>query len=1198
MNPERIDALTEIISASCDDLQQSSQKPDADINLLSGIDHVENIAFAAQMIEMGCLEEICHEINRVLFDSPSENSHSPSERISILTAWTQHVLAFLRHPEDPELAEKITSFLPDDLRAHYTQRLLDQNASNPDPTNTTLDLNLAANPSAQSNRETQTNLNAPDLTLVSGATQSEIQSAENQPKETDASAHNDTHNSELMGVFLIELDEVHEQLDGLFNQIIESQQAEASIQLWGNYLALVQRVKETATLVNLLGVAQVCLFVEENITPEQSSQASASALAFAFNQWIPLTQQYLQQQNDDEVVFALINHLESSAWPQPLEEDHAQRLLTLLVNYRSTNSDSLEHEIIPTQASAKDVSLIVASDASVEIVDIFLSELPQQTQSLSKAVADFNANRNRSDNLQSAQRLAHTLKGASNLIGVRGIANVSHYLEDILISLGKSDDLLQHEDNLQEQIKGLLQETCDCIEDMADSLIANPQGTVSELTGQASISYVGVLQKVLNFINGIDAPESIPNAHSGSNSATKISPLATTQAPLADVEQTLNDSDSNSNSDNQNKDKNENENENQDLNQPPQDLNQPPIETLRIPVKIIESLFSLVEELTVQMGATHDKVKQLVKTKDELKQQDNRIQEKRFELENVVDVRGIVSRHHSPHGNAPQNTQHDDFDRLEMDQFSEVHDATHSYIESVADSREISLSLQEQLTALDTLFSQQQRINKEIQRQLKNTRLVPIASIESRLQRCVRHACRVTGKQADVLFSGGDTMINDDVLNKLVDPLLHVLRNAVDHGIEPPEQRLKSNKSAAGRIDVSVTQRGQNIYIACQDDGAGINRDKVIKAAQQKSFLNHGGSLSDQQLTELLLQPGFSTRDQTTQISGRGVGMDAANTCLQQLNGELHLHSEEHFGTMVTFTIPIKLLATHALLIQSGKHRLAIPSRAISQLIPAGAGQLKIIGDKHHLEFNSELFEACNLGFLLDGQEDPVGDATTWQQSPVLIINANQRHVAIRIDAALASQELIIKSTGKYVQNVPGTIGVAILGDGSLVTLLDINGLLQTHRNSALPHAPRSTALRIKAPESDQPQGNQVLIVDDSLSVRRSLGQMMQDAGYAPILARDGLDAVEQLKDHQPDLMLVDLEMPRMNGIELTRYLRNNPQYQTTPIFMITSRSTNKHRSVAANEGVTEYFTKPYTETELLSKIHHYLNQAAQQKTL
>ncbi|PCI44028.1 MAG: hypothetical protein COB51_10795, partial [Moraxellaceae bacterium] len=644
MNPERIDALTEIISASCDDLQQSSQKPDADINLLSGIDHVENIAFAAQMVEMGCLEEICHEINHVLFDSPSENSHSPSERIGILTAWTQHVLAFLRHPEDPELAAKITTFLPDELRAHYTQRLLNQDAanpevSNPDSTNATVNL------------DSQSKLNTPDLTLVSNATQS----------ETDASS--DLQN-ELMGVFLVELDEVHEQLDGLFNQIIQSD-SQSQTPLWTSYLALVQRVKETATLVNLLGVAQVCLFVEDNINPlvtqdspfaddlndtnpnTANPEQNAEALAFAFNQWIPLTQQYLLQANDD-VVFALINHLESSAWPQPLKEDHAQRLLTLLVNYRSTNSDSLDHEIIPTKASAKDVSLIVAADASVEIVDIFLSELPQQTQSLSKAVADINANRNRADNLQSAQRLAHTLKGASNLIGVRGIANVSHYLEDILITLGKSDDSLLLpvedsllpvedslpllvEDSLPLQIKDLIQETCDCLEDMADSLIANPQGTVSDLAGQTPMSYVSVLQKILDFLNGKDTHESTPNANDTQNLAVKISSLEigpeTTQAAAPPSERELELEPS------------QNQNQEQE---------QPSVETLRIPVKIIESLFSLVEELTVQMGATHDKVKQLVKTKDELKQQDNRIQEKRFELENVVDVRGIVSRHRHP----------------------------------------------------------------------------------------------------------------------------------------------------------------------------------------------------------------------------------------------------------------------------------------------------------------------------------------------------------------------------------------------------------------------------------------------------------------------------------------------------------------------------------------------------------------------
>jgi chemosensory pili system protein ChpA (sensor histidine kinase/response regulator) len=449
----------------------------------------------------------------------------------------------------------------------------------------------------------------------------------------------------------------------------------------------------------------------------------------------------------------------------------------------------------------------------------------------------------------------------------------------------------------------------------------------------------------------------------------------------------------------------------------------------------------------------------------------------------------------------------------------------------------------------------------------------------SRLQRSVRQTCRLTGKQTQLHVGGADTLMDGEVLNELIDPLMHVLRNAVDHGIESPAQRSAAGKPEEGNIWLDFTREGNNILVRCRDDGAGFDFAAIRSAAERRGLLEPGQAASEEELKNLVLMPNFSTRSEVTQTSGRGVGLDVVYSHVLGHGGSVALKSATGQGSTTELRLPVSLISTHALLVRLRGRTIAVADRGIEQILHAADGKERKLGDQITFQVGEQLYPLKQLGEILGLAPDP--RSSQRSAMPVLLVRDRTGITAVAVQEVTAGTDLVVKEFGRYVPRLPGIVGATILGDGAVTPVLDLPELMSGARRPAS-QAASSTAADAM-PEA--PRLPLALVVDDSLSARRALAQVMAEAGYEVREARDGLEAVEIAQGRRPDVVLADMEMPRMNGIELTAHLRARPETADLPVIMVTSRSTAKHRQQAEAAGVNVYLTKPFLDDQLLDHV-------------
>jgi chemosensory pili system protein ChpA (sensor histidine kinase/response regulator) len=458
-----------------------------------------------------------------------------------------------------------------------------------------------------------------------------------------------------------------------------------------------------------------------------------------------------------------------------------------------------------------------------------------------------------------------------------------------------------------------------------------------------------------------------------------------------------------------------------------------------------------------------------------------------------------------------------------------------------------------------------------------------VSSIVPRLQRAMRQTCRLTEKQCDLAISGESLLIDGDTLNALVDPLMHLLRNAIDHGIEDKSQRLSANKPDNGQISISFDREGNSILVSVRDDGKGLDFAAIRRVAEKRGLLGIGQTASEDDLKAFILHPNFSTRSYSTQTSGRGVGMDAVYSQVLALGGSLSLDSIKGQGISVEMRIPLPLSRSHALLANVGHYKVAISSKGLTQIIYFGEGELKTLSDETVLVLGEDIYPLIKLENLLHVEEHRHKEHGERHGAALLVAHDN-KITAILVSSVTDSRDVVIKNLGYYMRKISGFIGATILGDGTVTPVLDIPQLLRT------PTEARNVGSNAVAVDFNSSQQPAVLIVEDSLSQRRALEQMLSDAGYRVRIARDGVEAADLLVNFKPNIVLTDLEMPRMNGIELTAHIRNNAATKNLPIIMITSRTTQKHQMMAKEAGINGYFTKPVPEEDLLRQVHLLIN--------
>jgi chemosensory pili system protein ChpA (sensor histidine kinase/response regulator) len=523
-------------------------------------------------------------------------------------------------------------------------------------------------------------------------------------------------------------------------------------------------------------------------------------------------------------------------------------------------------------------------------------------------------------------------------------------------------------------------------------------------------------------------------------------------------------------------------------------------------------------------------------------------------------------------------TQHSEFDPLEMDRYTRLQELTRMMAESVGDVTTVQQNLLKNLDGAEVALHAQSRMARELQQSLMHVRMVPFDSLAERLYRLVRQTAKELGRRANLDIIGGQIEIDRSVLETMTGPLGHLVRNAVAHGIESPEERRAAGKPEIGQITLQISQQGNEVVIAFRDDGAGLDFARIRARALETGLIAPAEDVDDKRLTNLIFVPGFTTATLSS-LAGRGVGMDVVKSETAAVGGRISVDTTPGQGTSFRIHLPLTLAVTQALLVRAGGRTFAIPSSMVAQVLELKATALEELRQNKGTEWLDEYFGYRYLPRLLgDRASQPQVERFNW----VLLLRAGSETVALHVDALRGNHEVVVKNAGPQYARMVGYSGATVLGDGEIVLILNPVAL-----------AGRSPASDDDAPvlptEAAIPTQPTVMVVDDSLTVRKITGRLLEREGFRVVTAKDGVDALEQLLTVKPDVIIADIEMPRMDGFDLTRNIRADARLKGVPIIMITSRTADKHKHYAAEIGVNHYLGKPYDEDVLLGLIGDFI---------
>jgi chemosensory pili system protein ChpA (sensor histidine kinase/response regulator) len=596
---------------------------------------------------------------------------------------------------------------------------------------------------------------------------------------------------------------------------------------------------------------------------------------------------------------------------------------------------------------------------------------------------------------------------------------------------------------------------------------------------------------------------------------------------------------------------------------------------VKVSAELLDDLVNLAGETSIFRGRIEQQVNDAHIALSEMETTIERMRDQLRRLDTETQGR-ILSRQQVD----AERLGYEEFDPLEMDRHSQLQQLSRALFESASDLLDLKETLERRNHDTENLLQQQGRINTELQEGLMRTRMVPFERMLPRLQRIVRQVSSELGKDVDFIVDNAEGEMDRNVLERMAAPLEHMLRNAVDHGLESVEVRLAAGKPAKGKITLDLLREGGDIIFDIRDDGAGVPLDAVRRKAIKRGLLDPDSVISDHDVLQFILQPGFSTAEKITQISGRGVGMDVVHEEVRQLGGIMSIDSVPGQGVHFRIRLPFTVSVNRALMVQCGEDQYAIPLNTIDGIVRVLPNELEgyFRFDSPTYEYAGQRYELCYLGELLKTTPRPklLGQSLPL---PVLLVQCNERHIAVLVDAMAGTREIVVKSLGPQFAAVQGVSGATILGDGRVVLILDLLAPIRAMQARA---PQRSAGQEIEA-EPQRPL--LVMVVDDSVTVRKVTSRLLERHGMNVLTAKDGVDAMLLLEEHMPDLMLLDIEMPRMDGFEVATQVRNDERLQHLPIIMITSRTGQKHRDRAMAIGVNDYLGKPYQESVLLESI-------------
>ncbi len=604
---------------------------------------------------------------------------------------------------------------------------------------------------------------------------------------------------------------------------------------------------------------------------------------------------------------------------------------------------------------------------------------------------------------------------------------------------------------------------------------------------------------------------------------------------------------------------------------------------VKVSAELLDELVNLAGETSIFRGRIEQQVSDAQTALNEMETTIERMRDQLRRLDTETQGR-ILSRQQVD----ADHLGYEEFDPLEMDRHSQLQQLSRALFESASDLLDLKETLDRRNHDAENLLQQQGRINTELQEGLMRTRMVPFERMLPRLKRIVRQVAEELNKDVAFIIDNAEGEMDRNVLERMAAPLEHMLRNAVDHGLESAEVRLAAGKPAQGTISLDLSREGGDIVFDIRDDGAGVPLEAVRRKAIKRGLLAPDAEISDRDVLQFILQPGFSTAEKITQISGRGVGMDVVHEEVRQLGGTMSIDSVPGQGVHFRIRLPFTVSVNRALMVQCGEDQYAIPLNTIEGIVRVLPNDLEghFRNDPPCYHYGGQRYELCYLGELLKTAPRPklLGQSLPL---PVLLVQCNDRHIAVQVDAMAGTREIVVKSLGPQFGAVQGVSGATILGDGRVVLILD---LLAPIRAMQARVAQRPAHADI---DSEPQKPLLVLVVDDSVTVRKVTSRLLERHGMNVLTAKDGVDAMLLLEEHMPDLMLLDIEMPRMDGFEVATQVRHDERLQHLPIIMITSRTGQKHRDRAMAIGVNDYLGKPYQESVLLESIAHWSKKHA-----
>ncbi|AWV08162.1 chemotaxis protein CheA [Lysobacter maris] len=777
------------------------------------------------------------------------------------------------------------------------------------------------------------------------------------------------------------------------------------------------------------------------------------------------------------------------------------------------------------------------SELDIELVDIFVEEGGDLLDHSDGLLARLREATDDRDALIGLQRDLHTLKGGARMAGIMAVGELGHVMESLLEAVAEQRQALGRDG------VPLLEQGFDRLHAMITRVgerqsIAMPEAMIAEFEARARGTTTLVATDAEPIATEAGAESSTVAA---SEPAQPLRPLS---APIS--EDVLGDDD--------------------------EITARAPQEQVRIRADLLDRLVNYAGEVAIyrarleqQLGAFRGAIAEMAQTNTRM-----RDQLRRLEIETEAQ---IVARYQREADSAEQA-----FDPLELDRFSTLQQLSRALSESANDQGSLQQTLDDLTRQYETLLLQQSRVSSELQEGLMRTRMVPIDSMLPRLRRVVRQASGELGKQVQLKLEGSQGELDRNVLERMTAPLEHMLRNAVAHGLEAPAERKQAGKSEEGSIRIAVRREGSEVVLVVGDDGRGLDRDAIRKRGVERGLVGENAVLADSELDMLILEPGFSTANEVSRLAGRGVGMDVVASEVHQLGGSLDIHSVPGKGVTFTLRLPQTLAVTQAVFVKVGETSFAVPIASVQ-----GVGRVArdvLESESPSYEYGGEDYAVHDLGELIG--HGPA-KAEGHLQMPVLLIRSGDLRAAVCVDQVIGNREIVVKTVGPQVASVPGIFGATIMGDGRVVVILDVAPLVR--RRNALP---RDVA--IEPPQvAETRRVPLVMVVDDSVTMRKVTGRVLERQGFEVATAKDGVDALERMAEMVPDLMLLDIEMPRMDGYELATQMKGEARLRDVPIVMITSRTGEKHRQRAMEIGVNRYLGKPYQEAELLRNVYELL---------